>query len=113
MSRSPHRPATTVLQRRPSCALALLLTTLPFMGAACRSDPSPGLSGAGGSAGEEPDAQMAGGTGGAPTGGRDGAVTGGMPLPQVKAVLAKIRPVGANHHMVWESLTHAELGDVQ
>jgi hypothetical protein len=34
-----------------------------------------------------------------------------MSLPHVKAVVAKIRPVGANHHMVWESLTHAEVGD--
>jgi hypothetical protein len=35
----------------------------------------------------------------------------GMALPHVKAVVAKIRPVGANHHMVWESLTHAGVGD--
>jgi hypothetical protein len=35
----------------------------------------------------------------------------GMSLPHVKAVVSKIRPVGANHHMVWESLTHAEVGD--
>jgi hypothetical protein len=34
----------------------------------------------------------------------------GMTLPQTAALLAKIRPVGANHHMVWESLTHAEVG---
>ena len=34
----------------------------------------------------------------------------GMSLPHVKNVVTKIRPVGATHHMVWESLTHAEVG---
>jgi Alginate lyase len=33
----------------------------------------------------------------------------GAAMPHTRAVIAKIRPTAANHHMVWESLTHAEL----
>lgn len=33
----------------------------------------------------------------------------GAAMPHTRAVVTKIRPTGANHHMVWESLTHAEL----
>jgi hypothetical protein len=33
----------------------------------------------------------------------------GVAMPHTKAVITKIRPTAANHHMVWESLTHAEL----
>src|SRR4051794_18695020 len=36
----------------------------------------------------------------------------GLALPHTRAILAKIRPTGANHHMAWESLTHAELGSI-
>jgi hypothetical protein len=31
-------------------------------------------------------------------------------LPQTKALIAKIRPVDTDHHMDWETLTHAEVG---
>jgi hypothetical protein len=35
----------------------------------------------------------------------------GMPLPLTRRLIeAKVRPAGADHHMVWESLTHAETG---
>ena len=34
----------------------------------------------------------------------------GLDLPQTKLLLPKIRPTGANHHMVWETLTHAGIG---
>ena len=34
----------------------------------------------------------------------------GLPLPSTKAVIAKVRPTGVNHMMVWETLTHAETG---
>jgi hypothetical protein len=34
----------------------------------------------------------------------------GMPLPNTKALIAKIRPTGEDHHMIWETLTHAEIG---
>jgi len=33
-------------------------------------------------------------------------------LPQTKALIAKIRPVDTDHHMDWETLTHAEVGSV-
>src|SRR4029450_13615281 len=33
----------------------------------------------------------------------------GAALPHTKAGVAKSRPTGATPHMVWESLTHAEL----
>jgi len=36
----------------------------------------------------------------------------GYDLPMIAAVLPKVRPTGANHHMAWESLTHAEIGAV-
>jgi hypothetical protein len=36
----------------------------------------------------------------------------GMTLPQTKTLVGKIRPTGTNHHMVWETLTHAEVGSV-
>jgi hypothetical protein len=35
----------------------------------------------------------------------------GMSLPQTEQLIAKkVRPAAANHHMAWETLTHAELG---
>jgi hypothetical protein len=36
----------------------------------------------------------------------------GMKLPKMAAVLAEIRPTGTNHHMNWETLTHAGMGGV-
>jgi hypothetical protein len=36
----------------------------------------------------------------------------GKDLPKMAAVLAKARPTGVNHHMAWETLTHAEVGGV-
>ncbi len=36
----------------------------------------------------------------------------GMPLPQTQQVITRIRPSGVDHHMEWETLTHAELGSV-
>jgi Alginate lyase len=36
----------------------------------------------------------------------------GLSLPHTKNVIAKIRPTGTSKHMVWESLTHAEVGSV-
>jgi hypothetical protein len=36
----------------------------------------------------------------------------GYNLPKMAAVLPTIRPTGVNHHMVWETLTHAEVGAV-
>jgi hypothetical protein len=35
----------------------------------------------------------------------------GMALPNTQALVAKIRPTGVGFHMVWESLTHAEIGN--
>jgi hypothetical protein len=34
----------------------------------------------------------------------------GIPMPNTKRYIAKIRPTDANHHMIWETLTHAEVG---
>jgi hypothetical protein len=34
----------------------------------------------------------------------------GRALPHVAGVIARVRPTGASHHMVWETLTHAEAG---
>ena len=34
----------------------------------------------------------------------------GLDLPQTKKLLAKIRPTKSDHHMVWETLTHAGVG---
>jgi hypothetical protein len=34
----------------------------------------------------------------------------GKSLPKMAAVLPGIRPTGVNHHMAWETLTHAGLG---
>ena len=35
----------------------------------------------------------------------------GMELPQTEKVIqSRARPTGADHHIVWETLTHAELG---
>jgi hypothetical protein len=34
----------------------------------------------------------------------------GMPLPHTKNLVARIRPTAGNHHMAWESMTHAEVG---
>jgi hypothetical protein len=36
----------------------------------------------------------------------------GHELPKMGAVLKRIRPTGVNHHMAWETLTHAEVGAV-
>jgi hypothetical protein len=33
-------------------------------------------------------------------------------LPKLAAVLPTIRPTGVNHHMAWETLTHAEVGAI-
>jgi hypothetical protein len=35
-----------------------------------------------------------------------------MSLPDTQALVTKIRPTGFDHHMDWESLTHAEVGSV-
>jgi hypothetical protein len=34
----------------------------------------------------------------------------GQSLPETKKLLAKIRPTSATHHMVWETLTHGDIG---
>ncbi len=36
----------------------------------------------------------------------------GVPLPETKLRLARSRPGGVDHHMVWETLTHAETGNL-
>jgi Alginate lyase len=36
----------------------------------------------------------------------------GHKLPRMAAVLPTNRPTGVNHHMVWETLTHGDVGDV-
>jgi hypothetical protein len=36
----------------------------------------------------------------------------GEKLPKIAAVLPTNRPTGVNHHMVWETLTHGDIGDV-
>jgi len=36
----------------------------------------------------------------------------GLSLPNTQKFIAKIRPTDADHHMVWETLTHAEVGAV-
>jgi hypothetical protein len=36
----------------------------------------------------------------------------GLALPRTRALIARIRPTGLDHHMAWESLTHADLGTV-
>ena len=36
----------------------------------------------------------------------------GIDLPKMAAVLPTIRPTGVNHTMAWETLTHAEVGNV-
>ena len=36
----------------------------------------------------------------------------GIELPKMAAVLPTIRPTGVNHQMAWETLTHAEVGNV-
>ena len=33
-----------------------------------------------------------------------------MKLPNSAAMVAKVRPSGVDHHMDWETLTHAEVG---
>jgi hypothetical protein len=35
----------------------------------------------------------------------------GRELPKMAAVIARNRPTGVDHHMAWETLTHAEVGD--
>jgi len=34
----------------------------------------------------------------------------GMSLPHTRNVVLKVRPTAGNHHMAWESMTHAEVG---
>jgi hypothetical protein len=36
----------------------------------------------------------------------------GHRLPKIAAVLPTMRPTGVNHHMNWETLTHAEMGAI-
>jgi hypothetical protein len=36
----------------------------------------------------------------------------GIPLPETARVVTKIRPSGVDHHMEWETLTHADVGSV-
>jgi hypothetical protein len=36
----------------------------------------------------------------------------GYSLPKMSAVLPTIRPTGVNHHMNWETLTHAGMGAI-
>lgn len=36
----------------------------------------------------------------------------GMPLPQTQQLVMRIRPTGVDHHMEWETLTHADVGSV-
>ena len=36
----------------------------------------------------------------------------GFSLPRMAAVLSTIRPTGVNHHMNWETLTHAGMGGI-
>jgi hypothetical protein len=36
----------------------------------------------------------------------------GLSLPHTKNVIAKVRPTGTGKHMIWETLTHAEVGSV-
>ena len=36
----------------------------------------------------------------------------GFSLPKMAAVLAGVRPTGVNHHMNWETLTHAGMGSI-
>jgi hypothetical protein len=36
----------------------------------------------------------------------------GYDLPKMAAVLPGVRPTGVNHHMAWETLTHAGLGSI-
>jgi hypothetical protein len=36
----------------------------------------------------------------------------GFSLPKMAAVLPTIRPTGTNHHMAWETLTHAGMGSI-
>jgi Alginate lyase len=36
----------------------------------------------------------------------------GIALPFTNTVITRIRPTGTDHHMDWETLTHAEIGDV-
>ena len=36
----------------------------------------------------------------------------GMTLPNTAAIIAMVRPTNADHHMVWETLSHAEVGSV-
>ena len=36
----------------------------------------------------------------------------GLELPKMATVIPCNRPTGVNHHMAWETLTHADLGSV-
>jgi hypothetical protein len=35
-----------------------------------------------------------------------------LSLPNTAKLIQQIRPTHVDHHMVWESLTHAEIGSV-
>ena len=35
-----------------------------------------------------------------------------LPLPHTRNVVLGHRPTGVNHHMEWETLTHAEVGRI-
>jgi hypothetical protein len=39
------------------------------------------------------------------------ALRQGRSLPSTATLVGKIRPSGVDHHMVWETLTHANVGD--
>jgi len=36
----------------------------------------------------------------------------GLKLPKMATVLPGNRPTGVNHHLAWETLTHAEIGNI-
>jgi hypothetical protein len=36
----------------------------------------------------------------------------GLPLPKMSKVIPGNRPTGVNHHMVWETLTHGDMGSI-
>jgi hypothetical protein len=40
------------------------------------------------------------------------ATTLGLALPNTKALVLKQRPSAADHHMVWETLSHGDIGGV-
>jgi len=40
------------------------------------------------------------------------ATTLGLALPNSKTLVMKQRPSGADHHMVWETLSHGDIGGI-